>query len=350
MPDSNLQHRPFGNTGLSVPPVVFGATVLGNLFVAMNDDEKRELIRQWFAQMPKPIAIDSAGKYGAGLSLEVIGRELKNLGVAPSDVVISNKLAWRRIPLATPEPTFEPGVWINIDHDAIQEISYDGILRCFEDGQSMLGGYPQQLVSVHDPDEYLDAATDADDRNRRLSDIVEGYRALTELRDGGKVAGVGVGAKNWKIIRELDQHCQFDWVMMANSFTIMNHPPELLEFIDSLSLRNVAIINSALTHGGFLVGGKFCDYQPIDVDNPQHARCLQWRDSFTNACEQHSVSPYKVCVAFGASHPAINAVALSTSDPKRVKTMIDAAVSPLDGEIWNTLKTRGLISAEYPHI
>ncbi|MCG8651012.1 MAG: aldo/keto reductase, partial [Pirellulales bacterium] len=59
-----------------MPRVVFGATVLGNLFVKMSDRDKRELIRTWFEHVPKPIAIDSAGKYGAGMSLEVIGHEL----------------------------------------------------------------------------------------------------------------------------------------------------------------------------------------------------------------------------------------------------------------------------------
>ncbi len=170
-------HQPFGNTGLQIPRVVFGATVLGNLFVAMNDQAKHDLIREWFAQMPKPVAIDSAGKYGAGLSLEVLGRELAALGVDPADVIISNKLAWRRVPLTTPEPMFEPGVWINIDYDAVQEISYDGILRCHEDGCKMLGDYSPQLVSVHDPDEYLAAACDADDRRKRLADIQDAYRA-----------------------------------------------------------------------------------------------------------------------------------------------------------------------------
>lgn len=244
-------HKPFGNTGLDLPRVVFGATCLGNLFVAMRDEEKCELIRQWFAHMPKPVAIDSAGKYGAGMSLEVLGRELSALGISPTDVVISNKLAWRRVPLTTPEPTFEPGVWIDIDHDAVQDISYEGILRCYKDGCEMLGDYPPQLVSVHDPDEYLDAASDAEDRKKRLDDIIGAYRALTELRDGGKAAGVGVGAKTWRVIQELDGHCAFDWVMFANSFTIMNHPPDLVAFIDSLASRNVAVINSAVTHGGF---------------------------------------------------------------------------------------------------
>ena len=113
------KHQSFGRTGLEMPRVVFGATCLGNLFVAMSDAAKAELVRQWFAQMPKPVAIDSAGKYGAGLSLEVIGRELSAMGIDQSDVIISNKLAWRRVPLTTPEPTFEPGVWIDIQHDAV---------------------------------------------------------------------------------------------------------------------------------------------------------------------------------------------------------------------------------------
>lgn len=347
---NDATHLPFGKTGLQIPRVVFGATVLGNLFVAMEDRDKRELIRQWFVQMPKPVAIDSAGKYGAGLSLEVLGRELAALQVDPADVIISNKLAWRRIPLTTPEPTFEPGVWIDIQHDAVQEISYDGILRCHEDGCNMLKEYSPRLVSVHDPDEYLAAAADDADRRQRLDDIKGAYRALTELRDAGEVAAVGVGAKDWKVIRELDDHCELDWVMMANSFTIMHHPGELIEFIDSLAGRNIGLINSALMHGGFLVGGEFLDYRPIDPDNQADADCLRWRDQFTEICRQHQQSPFDIAVAFGVSHPGISSVALSTSRPDRVESMVRAATTSPPAEIWSSLRDRGLIAAAYPYL
>ncbi len=343
-------HRPLGNTGIEVPPLVFGATVLGNLFVAMDPSDKRELIRQWFAHLPKPIAIDSAGKYGAGLSLEVIGQELETLGVDPDDVIISNKLAWRRVPLETPEPTFEPGVWIDIDHDAVQDISYDGILRCYDDGCRMLGRYKPKLVTVHDPDEYLAAAADEGDRAKRLDDILGAHQALTELRQAGTVAGVGVGAKDWRTIRELDQHCDFDWVMMANSFTIMNHPPELIEFIDSLASRKVAIVNSAVTHGGFLVGGDFLDYRPLDADDPDDARALKWREKFTMVCQQQGFTPYEVAVAFGASHPGFASIALATSNPRRVESMVRSATTKLPSEIWAALKENGLIDPDYPHV
>lgn len=340
-------HVDFGRSGLRLPRVVFGATALGNLFVAMSDEDKAEMVRQWFQHMPKPVAIDSAGKYGAGLSLEVIQRELAALGVNPSDVVVSNKLGWRRVPLTASEPTFEPGVWKNIQHDAVQDISYDGILRCHEDGCQMLGDYHPQLVSVHDPDEYLDAATDAADRQQRLTDIIEAYRALEELRDAGKVAAVGVGAKSWRVVQELDQHCRFDWIMMANSFTIMNHPADLVELIDSLQSRDVAVINSALLHGGFLVGGEFLDYQAIDPSDAHHAKCLQWRDDFTQICQQHDCQPYDVGVAFGCSHPGITSVALSTSNPKRVASMVSAAMVSPPVALWKSLVDGGLIDEQY---
>ncbi|MCP4942559.1 MAG: aldo/keto reductase [Planctomycetaceae bacterium] len=345
-----MTHQQFGNTTLDMPRVVFGATCLGNLFVAMTDEQKLDLIREWFEQIPKPVAIDTAGKYGAGLSLEVLGRDLAALNINPDEVIISNKLAWRRTPLEGNEPTFEPGVWVDLKHDAVQDVSHDGILRCHEDGCRMLGEYTPKLVSVHDPDEYLAAATNTEDRNRRLDDICSAYRALEKLRDAGEVAGVGIGAKDWRIVRELDEHCRFDWVMMANSFTIMHHPPELLDFISSLHRRNIALINSAVTHGGFLVGGKFLDYREIDPADANDAKCLEWRQQFTAACQQFDLSPYDVAVAFGVSHPAVTSVALSTSQANRVGSMVAAATNQPNPAIWEELRARGLIDSHYDHL
>ncbi len=333
-----------------MPRVVFGATVLGNLFVAMTDKQKHALVGEWMAQMPKPVAIDSAGKYGAGLSLEVIARELAAYGIAPDDVIISNKLAWRRVPLTADEPTFEPGVWIDINHDAVQDISYEGILRCYDDGNATLSPYASQLVALHDPDEYLAAATDEDDRIKRLDDLKGAHRALVELRDAGKIAGVGIGAKDWRVIGELDQECAFDWVMMANSFTVMNHPTELVALIDSLASRNVGIINSAVTHGGFITGGKFLDYREVDESSQRDAEVISWRERFTNVCRAHGYSPYLVSVVFGISHPGIASLALSTSNPARVASMIEAATTELPASFWNELKDEGLVDRHYAHV
>jgi D-threo-aldose 1-dehydrogenase len=332
---------------IQLPKLIFGATTLGNLFVARTDQEKQDLIAQWFRYSQHPVVIDSAGKYGAGLSLEVIGRELQSLGVADEDVIISNKLGWRRVPLSTAEPTFEPGAWIDIHHDAVQDISRDGILRCWEEGNRLLGNYRASLLSVHDPDEYLATAIDDADRNRRLDDIVAAYQTLADLRDQGEATAIGVGAKNWRTIEELNRYCRFDWVMMANSFTVMNHPHDLVRFIDQLASQNVSIINSALMHGGFLTGGEYCDYRPLDPAVPDDARKLKWRSNYFTICRDLDVDPFDVAVAFGLSHPAIRSVALSTSRPDRVESLVASVNRSFPNLVWDRLKQAGLIDPQY---
>ncbi|MGZ5254566.1 MAG: aldo/keto reductase, partial [Flavitalea sp.] len=143
---------------LNIPPIIFGTSGLGNLFVAQSYETKLEIIREVVKHSKGKLVFDTAGKYGAGLALETIGKCLEELGVKKEDVIICNKLAWIRTELKTPEPTFEPGVWRDLKHDAIQKISYEGILECYEQGNELLNGYHPEMVSVHDPDEYLAGA------------------------------------------------------------------------------------------------------------------------------------------------------------------------------------------------
>ena len=216
-----MNHQPLGKTTVKVPPIIFGTSCLGNLYEALPDETKLATVREMFRCAPAPVALDSAGKYGAGLSLEVIGRSLGELAVAPADVVISNKLGWYRVPLRGPEPTFEQGVWAEIDHDAVSRISYDGILACYQQGNELLGGeYAPALVSVHDPDEYLAGALDPAAREQRWQDVLGAYRALFELKQEGRVQAVGVGSKDWRVIRALADAVDLDWVMLACSLTV----------------------------------------------------------------------------------------------------------------------------------
>lgn len=337
-----------GKTGLQIPEVVFGATSLGNLFRRIPDAEKSAIVARWTECTPIPPVIDSAGKYGAGLSLEVIGRELTRLSVPRDSVLISNKLGWRRVPLQGTEPTFEPGAWVGIEHDAVQDISYEGILRCFREGNQLLQGYVPQLVSVHDPDEYLAAANGSEDRARRLDDILSAYRALFDLKSMGEVVAVGVGAKDWKVIQELCGRCKLDWVMFANSLTVMRHPTALMQFVAHLARQGVGIINSALFHGGFLLGGDFFDYHQVNPDGCESDRRLfDWRRRFHDVCTRFSVSPFQVGVSFGLSPNGVNAVALSSSRADRIQSHLDAVAGSVPGELWDALRAEQLIEVEW---
>jgi D-threo-aldose 1-dehydrogenase len=332
---------------IDIPSLMFGATSLGNLFQATSNEQKRDLIAAWFEHHPTPVAIDTAGKYGAGMALEVLGRELKSLGIKPDDVVLNNKLGWRQIPLVGSRPSFEPDAWIDLTHDAVQDISYDGILRCWEQGCELLNGYVPQLASIHDPDDYLFGASDEDDRQKRLHDILTGYEALKKLKSDGVVKAIGVGAKHWPTIRMLTEHCEFDWIMLANSFTLMNHPPELIAFLDQLKSKQITVINSALFQGGFVVGSEFFDYRKIDPNDPADQQRLKWREAFHNLCQRFETTPFAAAVAFGRSHPAIKSIALSTARVDRIPDLVAASSLEFDPQFWLAAAAEGLVDARF---
>jgi D-threo-aldose 1-dehydrogenase len=338
-------------TLMNLPPILFGTSCLGNLYRACPDAVKIEILGEIFGSAPAPVVLDSAGKYGAGLALEVIGRGLRELEVKPDAVVISNKLAWRRVPLATAEPTFEPGVWAGLQHDAVQDISYDGILRCWEQGLQLLGApYRPEIVSVHDPDEYLARADAQGKRQQAKADVLEGYRALLELKQAGTARHIGVGAKDWRVMRELADAVDFDWVMLACSLTIMSHPPEVLEFIEALADRGVTIINSAVFHSGFLTGGEFFDYRRVSAAEPHDRSLFAWRTRFHALCEHHQVEPAAACVRFGLSPPGVGSVALNTSRPATVGRNVSLVSATIPDAFWVAMKDAGLISRDYPYL
>lgn len=328
---------------LNFPSIIFGTSGLGNLFVALEEKVKYEIVQACIQHSSGPVVFDTAGKYGAGLALESLGRSLRALNVKPDEVIISNKLGWVRTELKTEEPTFEPGVWKGLKYDAVQKISYNGIIECFEQGNELLGGYVPQLVSVHDPDEYLAQAQNEADGARLYNDILEAYKALEELKAQGKVREIGVGAKDWRAIERIARDVQLDWVMIANSMTIMSHPQELMEFMRSLAEKGVRIFNSAVFHSGFVIGGNYYDYKLIGPDTEENKALFEWRDRFSALCDEFGVKPSEAGVQFALNIPGVTSIALSTTNPNRVKENIDMANAAIPAAFWETLKAQKLI-------
>jgi D-threo-aldose 1-dehydrogenase len=265
-------------------------------------------------------------------------------------VQISKKLGWYRIPLTTPEPTFETGAWVDLKNDAVQKISYDGILQCWDQGCKLLGEeFAPDLVSVHDPDEYL-KCKDRRERQKRFTDILQAYKALSDLKAQGLTKSVGVGAKDWHSIVEVSREIELDWVMFSVSFTIFSHPAELLDFIAELAEKGVMIINSAVFHAGFLTGGNYFDYRLLDDKNKEDRPYFSWRDEFFILCKKHDVSPAEACVQFAMSPPAVKSIALNTSRPERVLPNIRSVSAHIPADFWIAMKDAGLIAKSYPYV
>jgi D-threo-aldose 1-dehydrogenase len=346
-----MEHKPLKDTGISLPPVIFGTSALGNLYAAISDETKTEIVKECLLHVPKPVVFDSAGKYGAGLALEKLGEILRSLGAGPDEVIISNKLGWVQTPLTTAEPTFEKGVWFGINNDARQNISYEGILECWEQGNQLLGGaLTPQMVSVHDPDEYLLKAKNDEEFKVLFSHILDAYKALAELKSQGRVKAIGVGSKNWKIIPMIADEVDLDWVMFANSLTIYRHPKELLDFMEKLHSKGVAVINSAVFHAGFLTGGEFFDYVSIKPDTAENIGRFRWRDEFFSICARYNIPPSNACVKFAMTPPAVISISLNTSNPLRVRDNAESTEYNIPPEFWKEMVLKGLIDKNYPYL
>lgn len=222
--------------------VVYGTSFLGNLYQDLPYEDKREVIREILhSRDPQErVVLDCAGKYGAGLALETLGKILTDLQISSERVQISNKLGWRRrsFILGQTEPTFEKGIWINLEYDAVLDISYEGIMRAYREGNELLGNYYKAtLVSIHDPDEYLQCARDETDLLDRMRHLSEGYRALFELKASGEVESIGVGSKDYRIIQYISNKYPLDWVMTACALTPFIHPSPHLVTLQSLSKK-----------------------------------------------------------------------------------------------------------------
>jgi D-threo-aldose 1-dehydrogenase len=324
------------------PKVIFGTSALGNLYSEPSIETKQQIVAEIIRSSQGIPVFDSAGKYGAGLALECLAQTLGALNVDPSQVKISNKLGWQRVPLRAAEPQFEPGAWVNLKHDAVQSISYEGILACFEQGNQLLGPYKSRLVSVHDPDEYLAAASSERDRVKRTQDLLEAYRALAELKAKGEVDAIGVGSKDPYMIDSIAQQVPLDWAMFACSITPYTHTAYVVDLITQLANQGVKIINSAVFNAGFLVGGSHFDYRL--VTRHAYPDLFAWRDKFFAVCDKYQADPAAVCVQFSFRFPQITSVALNTSSPGRVASNLHLAEAPIAEALWVELKQQRLIT------
>lgn len=335
---------------IQLPPVIAGTSSLGNLYEALPFLQKKQIVNAYLEASGRPAVFDTAGKYGAGLALETLSLCLDQLGIAPSEVIISNKLGWMRTPLRTAEPTFEPGVWKNLEYDARQNISYAGILECFEQGNTLLGDYTAQMVSIHDPDEYLAAADNEAAAAERYQHILDAYRALHELKAAGRVQSIGIGSKDWATIQRISGEVALDWVMLANSLTIYKQPPELLAFVGELAGKGVTVINSAVFHGGFLTGSNYYNYQPVSRSNEAHQSLYRWRDHFYAVCGEFEVEPAAACIQFARSIPGISSIALNSTSPVRTQQNVVMASRHIPGAFWKRLQEQALLPDHYDFI
>ncbi len=131
--------------------------------------------------------------------------------------------------------------------------------------------------------------------------------------------------------------------MLANSLTVYQHPPELLHFVQRLYNDGVTVVNSAVFHGGFLIGSNYFNYQLVTKEDAAHRKLFTWRDRFYTVCKEFGITPAAACIYFGLQVPGISSIALNSSSPQRTRQNIDVANASIPKKFWNRMKAEGLI-------
>ena len=72
----------------------------------------------------------------------------------------------------------------------------------------------------------------------------------------------------------------------------------------------------------------------------------KWREHFYIICRSYNIEPSAVCVQFGLAAPGVSSVALSDTDPERIKHTIDSNKVQIPKGLWEQLYHEGLISFE----
>ena len=157
---------------------------------------------------------------------------------------------------------------------------------------------------------------------------------------------IGVGAKNWTIIKRIAADVKLDWIMIANSMTIKSHPQELLNFIEEMNSKGVYVINSAVFHSGFLVGSDYFDYQLVKPGIAANDALLKWREDFFNTCRQFNVKPAEACVQFAYNVPGVRSIALNTTHANRVQSNLEIINATIPEQFWEELKNKKLIEVD----
>jgi len=296
------QHRALGETGLAIPPIVFGTAALGNVGRVMAEQSKLAICGAWFQHVASPLAVEVSYEHGGGMALEVLGRMLRRLAICNDEIIVQL---------------------------SIGRSDFDGLRAYWDKSRRLLGeDYRPKLISVVGASE-------------------EPLRAAWELRDAGLVHGVGL---------EVDDSSEFDlavaadtdWVALRGGLTIMRHPPKVLELMTRLARREIPVIASGIFERGFLVGRSRLDGRVVNAENAPDRSLLAWRKAFVALCDGHGVSPAHACVQFVLSASGVAAVVLESSYADRVAENVAAVSRNVPTNFWQSMKEEGLLSEDYP--
>jgi D-threo-aldose 1-dehydrogenase len=297
---------PLGKSGLSVSPICFGSSGLGDMPETYGYEvSAKRAYETIHAIFDSPINfLDSSRNYGTGRSEERIGHVIRERGGMPKGFVISTKL----------DRDFETNIF-----DAARA------RRSLEESLKALGVDHIDLLHLHDPEHSVS-----------LADIATKGGAIEELfkmKEEGLAKAVGLAAGRVDLMMPILKDYDFDALITHNRFTPVNH--NAVEMMDLAKARGIAVLNAAPYAGGILAKGS-ATYQRYAYQDATEAMLSPVR-MVEAVCARHGVATGPVALQYSMRDPRVTATICGVTKPERVQETLEWASTPIPDAVWQEL-------------
>jgi D-threo-aldose 1-dehydrogenase len=329
---SAIKWRKFGRVDLKVTDMGFGAAPIGNFLKPITEEVSDAMVqRAWNHGMRY---FDTAPYYGHGLSEARLGHSLR--WKPRGDFVISSKVGRVLKPSARKDINFAP--WVDALPNVCQfDYSYDGTMRSFEDSQHI------DILYIHDCDVFTHGA---EQQKVYYKQALDGCMpALMKLRDQGLVKAVGVGVNNWEIMLDFMKAGDFDCLLMAGRYTLLEQEP-LDELLPLCEKRGAAVViggglNSGILATGAVPGAKY-NYAPAPEPIMEKVRKIE------AVCKTYDVPLPAAALKFLLAHPAVASHVPGTRTVEQMDQNVAWISHPIPKAFWTDLKSQGLSREDAP--
>lgn len=300
-----MQTVKFGGTDMEITPIGFGAWAIGGggwaaAWGPQDDDEAVGAIRR--AVELGVNWVDTAAVYGLGHSEELVAQALKSVPESERPYVFTKcSLVW------------------DDEGDISNVLNRDSVKRECEESLRRLQTDVIDLYQIHWP--------------RPDEDIEEGWEALVELRDEGKVRHIGVSNFDVSQMERIEEIASVETLQPPYNMLNRGVEEEILPYCGE---HDIGVIVYSPMRSGLLTGKMTPERvqnlpsddwrrNADDFQEPRLSKNLKLVELLRAIGEQHGRSPAEVAIAWTLRHPAVTAAIVGGRRPDQVDGIIGAA-------------------------
>ncbi len=300
-----LQTVKFGKTGMEITPIGFGAWAIGGggwaaAWGPQDDDEAVGAIRR--AVELGVNWVDTAAVYGLGHSEELVAQALKSVPESERPYVFTKcSLVW------------------DGEGDISNVLEKDSVKRECEESLRRLQTDVIDLYQIHWPlpDEYIE----------------EGWEALAELKDEGKVRHIGVSNFDVSQMERIGEIAPVETLQPPYNMLNRGVEEEILPYCGE---NDIGVIVYSPMRSGLLTGRMTPERvanlpsddwrrNAQDFQEPRLSRNLELVELLEEIGADHGLSPGEVAIAWTLRQPAVTAAIVGGRRPDQVEGIIGAA-------------------------